>query len=103
MGRPYAPGLSLMVLAEIFGCSVEDLEFALWYLHGKRFIETTDDSEVAITVDGVDHVEASGLSAQGSRTSQRVDTPIALPFRHDVAAEWPLPLAGNRNGNGSDH
>ena len=102
-GRPYKPGLSLLVLSELVGCSIESLQYTLWYLRGKRFIDTSDDSEVAITVDGVDHVEASSFGAHGPRANQRVDAPIALPFRHEVAAEWSLPLAGNWNGNGSDH
>jgi hypothetical protein len=33
------------------------MQFTLWYLRGKKFIETQDDG-VAITVAGVDHVEA---------------------------------------------
>jgi len=101
-GRPCKPSLSLLVLSELVGCSIECLQYTLWYLRGKRFIETADDSEVAITVDGVDYVEGSGFGTNGSRTSQRRDTPIALPFNQYVAAEWSLDSTGHGNGNGSD-
>jgi curved DNA-binding protein len=102
-GRPYKPALSLMVLSELFGCGIESLQYTLWYLRGKRFIETTDDSEVAITVNGVDHLEASRLGARGSRASQQPDPPIALPFSDHVAAEWPLTPMCHGHGNGSGH
>jgi curved DNA-binding protein len=55
--RPSNPATSLGVLAELFGASVDEMQFTLWYLRGKKFIETQDDG-VAITVAGVDHVEA---------------------------------------------
>ena len=57
--QPHRPGLSLMVLSELFGCGVDEMQFTLWYLRGKRFIETGPDEELVITVTGVDHVEAS--------------------------------------------
>jgi hypothetical protein len=100
-GRPYKPGLSLLVLSEHVGCSIEYMQYTLWYLRGKRFIETVEDSEVAITVDGVDYVEGNGLAASGARTNRRGDRPIALPFNHQVAAEWSLEptTLGNRNGS----
>jgi curved DNA-binding protein CbpA len=54
--RPSSPAISLMVLLELLGCSVDEVQFTLWYLRGKKFIETHDDG-AAITVAGVDHVE----------------------------------------------
>jgi hypothetical protein len=48
-----------MGLLELFGCSADEVQFTLWYLRGKKFIETQDDG-VAITVAGVDHVETTG-------------------------------------------
>ncbi len=55
--EPYRPSLPLMVIPDLFGCSIEEAQFTLWYLRGKKFIEMTDDG-MAITVAGVDHVES---------------------------------------------
>ena len=54
---PGQPGVPLMAIPELFGCSIDDAQFTLWYLRGKKLIEMTDDG-IAITVAGVDYVEA---------------------------------------------
>lgn len=102
-GRPYKPSLSLLALAELSGCTIESLQYTLWYLRGKHFIENAEDSELAITVDGVDYVEGNSIGANGPRPNQRPEAPIALPFSRDVAAEWSLatPDHGNDNSNES--
>ena len=51
------PGLSLGVLADMTDTQIEDVQFSLWYLRGKKFIEVDDKDEAAITVTGVDYVE----------------------------------------------
>ena len=102
-GRPSKPALSLLAISELVGCSIECLQYTLWYLRGKRFIETTEDSEIAITVDGVDHVEADGVGAHGSRANPRRDSPLALPSNQSVGAGWPLAFPGKSNDNGSGH
>lgn len=56
-GDPGRPSLSLMAIPELFGCSVDDAQFTLWYLRGKKLIEMTDEG-MAITIAGVDYVEA---------------------------------------------
>lgn len=55
--RPYKPGLPLLALVELFGCSIDEIQFTLWYLRGKKFIELIDDNDIAITVTGVDFLE----------------------------------------------
>jgi curved DNA-binding protein CbpA len=62
--RPNSPAVPLVVLLELFGCTVDEVQFTLWYLRGKKFIETQDDG-VAITVNGVDHVEEIGADRDG--------------------------------------
>ena len=62
--RPNNPAVPLMVLLELFGCTVDEAQFTLWYLRGKKFIETQDDG-VAITVNGVDHVEEISTDRDG--------------------------------------
>ena len=54
------PGLSLRVLAELTDSELDETQFSLWYLRGKKFIEIGDNDEVAITVTGVDYVEEHG-------------------------------------------
>ena len=51
------PGLSLRVLADMTDSELDDVQFGLWYLRGKKFIDIGDNDEVAITVAGVDYVE----------------------------------------------
>lgn len=57
--QPNNPGLSLMALTELLGCSIDVMQFTLWYLRGKKLIDTVDDGNVAITVLGVDHIEGN--------------------------------------------
>ncbi|MBY6217104.1 hypothetical protein [Qipengyuania aquimaris] len=38
------------------GCSDDSFEFHTWYLKSKGFIQITQQSELAITSEGVDHV-----------------------------------------------
>lgn len=78
---PHRPGLSLLALCEAFGCSVDELQFPLWYLRGKKLIETGRDEELVITVAGVDHVEAVGGS-DGAAAEM-----LALPpGRHEMTS-----------------
>lgn len=58
---PSRPSVPLHVIAELTGYSIEELQFTLWYLRGKKLIEAADGSELVITVAGVDVVEANGM------------------------------------------
>jgi curved DNA-binding protein len=60
--QPHRPSLPLMVIPDLFGCSIDEAQFTLWYLRGKKLIEMTDEGMV-ITVAGVDYVESSEFSA----------------------------------------
>ena len=59
--RPSRPGLSLPTLAEMCDCGVDAVQFSLWYLRGKNLVESTADGDIAITVRGVDHLEAAPM------------------------------------------
>jgi curved DNA-binding protein len=61
---PGKPGVPLMAIPELFGCSIDDAQFTLWYLRGKKLIEMTDDG-IVITIAGVDYVEAGEMSGAG--------------------------------------
>ena len=56
------PGLSLRVLADMTDSEIDDVQFSLWYLRGKKLIEVGDDDAMAITVAGVDYVEEHGMT-----------------------------------------
>jgi hypothetical protein len=105
--RPYQPGLSLMVLSELLGCSIESLQYTLWYLRGKRYIDTTNDSDLVITVDGVDALEANGCGENRLRPSARNGRPLAIAavdaVQDDVTLEPSWTVLGKRNGNGFHH
>mgnify|MGYP006326060531 CR=1 FL=1 len=64
------PGVLAFYIKEILHCSDEIFEFHAWYLKAKGFIERTEQNELAITVEGIDHV----ISV--SRTS--VATPLRI-------------------------
>jgi curved DNA-binding protein len=61
--QPHRPSLPLRVIPDVFGCSIDEAQFTLWYLRGKKFIEMTDDGMV-ITVPGVDHVESNEITLE---------------------------------------
>lgn len=49
-------GVGQYSLQQMLYCSDESLEFHIWYLRGKGFVEFTPEGTLAITVAGVDHV-----------------------------------------------
>ena len=55
---PGRPEISLLVLAELLGCSVENLEFSNWYLKEKGYIRISESADFSITIAGVDYVES---------------------------------------------
>jgi curved DNA-binding protein len=50
------PGVLAYYIKESVNCSDEIFEFHAWYLKAKGFIERTEQNELAITVEGIDHV-----------------------------------------------
>ena len=52
------PGVPEMELERIFGCKIENLEFHLWYLKAKRWVERLENGMLSITVEGIDHVNS---------------------------------------------
>ncbi len=55
------PGLGDMELAQMIRMPVEFLDFDLWYLRNRGLVERLETGLLAISVDGVDHVEQSSL------------------------------------------
>jgi curved DNA-binding protein CbpA len=52
------PGVPDFEIERLTGCAPEELEFHFWYLKAKRWIERLDSGMVAITVEGIDHINA---------------------------------------------
>jgi curved DNA-binding protein CbpA len=67
------PGIGNVELERLLGCPAEHLDFHLWYLKGKAWIERTEAGTVAITVEGVDRVDSDYLSKNNNNflTDQR--------------------------------
>ena len=74
---PGRPGLSLWVLTELTDSSLDDVQFCVWYLRGKKLIETDGDDGVAISVGGVDYVE---------QNDQLMSDLLSLPERSEVSS-----------------
>ena len=53
------PGVMPYHIQNDLDCSDESFDFHIWYLKSKGFIEITQESELAITIAGVDHVISS--------------------------------------------
>jgi len=57
-GSARQPGMGEMELARVVGCPPEHLDFHLWYLREKGWIQRLDTGMLAISADGVEQVEA---------------------------------------------
>ncbi len=53
------PGMGEMELGRVVGCPPEHLDFHLWYLREKGWIQRLDTGMLAISADGVEQVEAT--------------------------------------------
>jgi hypothetical protein len=69
------PGLGEIALARMLRTPIEFLEFDLWYLHRKGLVERLESGLLAISVDGVDHVEQNELHLGADRLLQAVPEP----------------------------
>ncbi len=90
-GDPGRPSLSLMAIPELFGCSIDDAQFSIWYLRGKKLIEMTDDG-MAITIAGVDYVEARSVESRPDPERRSLTAPQRMIEVGNPGRE--LPAAG---------
>jgi curved DNA-binding protein CbpA len=65
--NPESGGLGSLDLEKLIGVPREHLEFPLWYLKQRGWIETLDTGQRAITVDGIDKISAEDLSLPDDR------------------------------------
>jgi curved DNA-binding protein len=61
------PGIFVLDLEALTGRAREHLEFTIWYLAQKHFIQRTDSSRLAITAEGVDYLETNYQATQQRR------------------------------------
>jgi curved DNA-binding protein CbpA len=55
--EPSRPGVFFNEMESLTGKPREHLEFTIWYLEKKNFVQRGDSSQLTITVDGVDYLE----------------------------------------------
>ena len=55
--EPDKPSIFPVELAELVGVAREQLEFTLWFLLQKGFVQRTDNSHMAVTVAGAEYLE----------------------------------------------
>jgi curved DNA-binding protein CbpA len=55
--EPRTPAMSMLDIEALIGRPREHLEFSIWFLTQKRFIQRGDDSGLTITVEGVEYLE----------------------------------------------
>jgi curved DNA-binding protein len=58
---PEKPGVGLWRIEQLLGWPEKMLEFHIWYLKEKKWIERTDNGGFAITAAGVDEIEKDGM------------------------------------------
>ena len=55
--EPRTPSLSMLDVEALIGRPREHLEFSIWFLSQKRFIQRGDDSGLTITAEGAEYLE----------------------------------------------
>jgi curved DNA-binding protein CbpA len=70
---PTADGFSLLDLEKFTGRAREQLEFTMWYLTQRKFVQRSDGSLFVITADGLDHLEKNYEVAPQTRRLRAVN------------------------------
>ncbi|HTS61911.1 MAG TPA: DnaJ domain-containing protein [Candidatus Acidoferrales bacterium] len=81
------PSLGLLELEEMMSIPREYLEFTLWYLKQKRYVETSEGADFHLTATGVDYVEANAP---------------AKPLLHKLLARGSAQPSGAQPAEGAD-
>jgi curved DNA-binding protein CbpA len=64
---PLTGGLGVVTLERMLGCPRQHLEFPIWYLKQRGWIERLESGYLAITADGVDKLGSDDLSLPANR------------------------------------
>ena len=88
---PRGGGLGTVTLEKMLGCPQQHLEFPIWYLKARGWIQILDSGQLAITVEGIDKLSNRELElpkdrliAERSETSPSVEE-VTAPR---LAAGW---------------
>lgn len=57
--NPYKPEVSVAAVEKCMGFPRDYLQFTTWYLQSKKYINRADNSDLTLTVAGVDYVESN--------------------------------------------
>ncbi|HUR19290.1 MAG TPA: J domain-containing protein [Vicinamibacterales bacterium] len=79
---PISGTLGVITLETVLGCPQQHLEFPIWYLKKRAYIEVADNGQLGITVDGVDRLTKEELSLP----LDRLLTAPSLPMRESFVA-----------------
>jgi hypothetical protein len=77
---PLGASVGLYQLEKLLGWPERMLEFHTWYLKEKGWIQRTDSGGYAITVEGIDVLEHSGLTLGIDRLLPGPDAPVECPL-----------------------
>jgi curved DNA-binding protein CbpA len=75
--EPQQPGMFHTDLEKLTGSPREHLEFTIWYLVQKKLVQRNDNSLLAITVDGIDYLEAQHHAAPMNRRLAAVNESLS--------------------------
>jgi curved DNA-binding protein CbpA len=87
--NPDHPTITLMELEEVMSIPRDYLEFTLWYLKQKKYVEMTQGADFCLTATGVDFVEEHTpaqdilrrlLTGSGGRAAQESNAARGFPF-----------------------
>ena len=73
------PSMGHIQLEKLLACPAEHLEFHIWYLKEKKYVERTDQG-FAITADGIDYAEQSRALITADRLIPETAGPDAGPI-----------------------
>ncbi len=62
-----AGGLGSVTLEKMLGCPQQHLDFPLWYLKARGWIQILDNGQIAITVEGIDKLSNRELELPKDR------------------------------------
>ena len=57
--KPFTPGVSMRLVEGMLETTAEGLNFAIWYLKQRNLVASDDKSNLLITVEGMDYLEAN--------------------------------------------
>jgi curved DNA-binding protein CbpA len=90
---PQYGGLGSVTLEKILGCPSQHLDFPLWYLKQRGWLERLESGLLAITADGVDKLGSEDLSLPANRLltgALAVDQPTDRPTPEALLEKAPV-------------